>query len=108
MSRIAVPAPVAARDARGAIEEPPWAKALIIGVMVVFLALMLALPLVTVFVQALDKGLGVAARAIGDPDALAAIRLTLFTAAIVVPFNAAFGLCAAWRSPSTGFPARAS
>lgn len=81
---------------RRATEDPKWAKALVIGVVMAFLALVLILPLVAVFAEALRKGFGPALAAVGDPDALAAVKLTLITAAIAVPFNAVFGLCASW------------
>jgi len=81
---------------RRATDDPAWAKALVIGVVAVFLALVLILPLAAVFAEALRKGLGAALEAINNADALAAVKLTLLTAAISVPFNAAFGLCAAW------------
>jgi len=48
------------------------------------------------FLSALRKGLGVYVAAVFDPDALAAIRLTLLTAAIAVPANLVFGIAAAW------------
>ncbi|MGO9097133.1 MAG: sulfate ABC transporter permease subunit CysW [Bryobacteraceae bacterium] len=61
-----------------------------------FLALFVALPLLVVFTQALQKGLAVYWAAIREPDALSAIRLTLLAAAIAVPLNLVFGLAAAW------------
>jgi sulfate transport system permease protein len=73
-----------------------WARVLVLGVVFVFLALVLILPLASVFVEALRKGTGAAIEAIKDPDAISAIKLTLLTAAIAVPFNAVFGVCAAW------------
>lgn len=81
---------------RRATDDPIWAKVLVIGTVLAFLALVLILPLVAVFAEALRKGLGPALEAIGNPDALAAVKLTLITAAIAVPFNAVFGLCASW------------
>ncbi|EPY12871.1 sulfate ABC transporter permease [Paenibacillus alvei A6-6i-x] len=48
------------------------------------------------FVQAFKRGADVYLAALVDPDALAAIRLTLVTAAIAVPLNAIFGIAAAW------------
>jgi sulfate transport system permease protein len=68
----------------------------LIGVAVIFLALFLLLPLVTVFGEALRAGLGAYFDAIAEPDALAAIRLTLLVAAIAVPANVVFGLAASW------------
>jgi sulfate/thiosulfate transport system permease protein len=84
------------KHARHATEDPPWVKALVLAVVVVFLASVLVLPVVAVFTEALRKGVGPALEAIRNPDAIAAIKLTLLTAAISVPFNAVFGVCAAW------------
>lgn len=81
---------------RRATDDPAWAKALVIGTVIAFLVLVLILPLVSVFAEALRKGIGAALEAVGNPDALAAVKLTLITAAIAVPFNAVFGLCASW------------
>ena len=61
-----------------------------------FLTVFLFVPLVFVFFSALRKGLGVYVAAIVDPDALAAIRLTLVAAVIAVPANLLFGVAAAW------------
>jgi len=69
--------------------------------------LVLLLPLVSVFVEALRKGLPTALEAIKNPDAVAAIKLTLLTAAISVPFNAVFGLCASWAIAKHSFPGKA-
>lgn len=66
--------------------------AIAVGVVTLFLVL----PLATVFSQALSKGLAVALDAVKQPDARAAVRLTLLTAAIAVPLNAAFGIAASW------------
>ncbi len=54
------------------------------------------MPLAVVFHEAFGKGLGAFLAALREPDALAAIRLTLVVAAISVPLNAAFGVAAAW------------
>ena len=69
---------------------------LLVTLVVGWLALFLLLPLVSVFAEALRQGLGAYLAALVDPDALAAIRLTLLVAAIAVPANLIFGLCAAW------------
>jgi sulfate transport system permease protein len=68
----------------------------LIGVSVLFLAALLLAPLATVFVAAFEKGYSVYIESFGNPDTLAAIRLTLMTAAIVVPLNTVFGVSAAW------------
>ncbi len=60
------------------------------------LALLLGAPLVAVFAEALAEGLGRALKALTDPDALSAIRLTLLVAALTVPLTALFGISCAW------------
>jgi sulfate transport system permease protein len=61
-----------------------------------WIALVILLPLTSVFAEALRKGVGPYLDAFKDPDAIAAIRLTLMVAAIAVPLNALFGIAAAW------------
>ena len=87
-------------------EDPPWLQAAVIGLTMLFVALLLVLPLIQVFAQALAKGAGAALSALGDPDALAAIRLTLLTAALVVPINTVLGLCASWAIAKHAFPGK--
>jgi sulfate/thiosulfate transport system permease protein len=79
-----------------AVLEPLWIRWLLIGVTLAFLALFLFVPLLAVFLQAFDKGWRMYLASLYDADALAAIRLTLFVAVIVVPINTIFGVCAAW------------
>jgi sulfate transport system permease protein len=93
----------AGKDARAepalvpaSIVEPFWVRALLIGIALVFMLLFLFIPLVSVFVEALKGGLSVYLKAISDPDAVAAIKLTLLTAAIAVPLNLVFGVAASW------------
>jgi len=85
------------RDAlAGPTTEPRWVRALLVLGALAFLLFFLLLPLVLVFAEALRGGLGVFWRAISDPDALAAIRLTVLVTAIVLPLNLVFGVAAAW------------
>ena len=72
------------------------ARVVLIGVSIAFLGLLLAAPLGAVLAQALAKGWQVYLESFADPDTRAAIRLTLLTAAIVVPINTVFGICASW------------
>ena len=81
-------------------------RAALIGVAMTFLVLFLFLPLVAVFVKAFEKGAAAYVAAIVDPTAMAAIRLTLIVAAIVVPINLVFGLAAAWAIAKFEFPGR--
>ncbi|VXC45986.1 sulfate/thiosulfate transporter subunit; membrane component of ABC superfamily [Bacillus sp. 349Y] len=76
--------------------DPQWVKWLLITIALLFLGLFLILPLITVFLQAFDKGLDVYMAAITQPEALSAIKLTLLVALISVPVNAMFGIAAAW------------
>jgi sulfate transport system permease protein len=76
--------------------EAPWVRWSLIFLMLAFLVLILILPLVTVFTEAFKNGIGVYLDAITEPDARAAIKLTLTVAAIAVPLNTIFGLAAAW------------
>ena len=78
-----------------ATESRP-ARAGLIAMTVGFLSLFLLAPLLVVAVEASRKGLDGYLGALADPDARAAIALTLLVAALVVPLNTAFGLCAAW------------
>lgn len=76
--------------------EPPLVRWLLIGAALIFLGLFLFIPLAVVFTQALDKGVAVYFGSFREPDAQAAIRLTLLVAAIAVPLNLLFGLAASW------------
>jgi sulfate transport system permease protein len=78
------------------ITESRGVRFLLIGVALLFLLLFLIFPLVAVFSKAFESGLGAYWKAIVEPDSLSAVRLTLITAAIAVPLNALFGLCASW------------
>jgi sulfate transport system permease protein len=82
--------------ARTATTEPMWVRALLIAAALAVLALFVVIPIATVFVYALRKGLAGYLSAIAQADALWAILLTLLTAAIAVPLNTLFGLAASW------------
>jgi len=79
-----------------ATTEPAAVRWALTGLALLFLALFLVVPLLAVFVQALAKGVGVYWQALAEPDALAAVKLTLLAAAISVPANLVFGVAAAW------------
>ena len=78
------------------LSEPRAVRWVLTGTALAFLVLFLFLPLVVVFTEALQQGLGVYIAAIREPVALAAIRLTLLVTVLVVPLNAMFGIAAAW------------
>ena len=76
--------------------ESPWLRRTLIGTALLFMALFLLVPLLSIFVEAFRQGLQVYWAAITEPDALSAIKLTLLAAAIALPLNALFGIAVAW------------
>ena len=98
---------IAPRGARKATDDPLWARLLILGLVFAFLIISLFLPLITVFFEAFKQGWAPFKAAIAEHDALEAIKLTLITAALAVPFNALFGVCAAWAVAKHDFPGKA-
>jgi sulfate transport system permease protein len=87
-------------------EEPAWLRWALCLLAVALLGLFLLLPLVAVFAEALRRGVGPAVAALRDPDALAAVRLTLLVAAIAVPVNLVGGVAAAWAIAKFDFPGK--
>jgi sulfate/thiosulfate transport system permease protein len=105
--------PVAATPAGGkkiapvvTMTESRPVRWLLIGTALGFLALFVALPIVTVFIEALAQGFGTYWAKITEDDAVAAIKLTLLTAAIAVPLNIVFGVSAAWLISKYRFPGK--
>jgi len=93
MSVIAIPG---TRNLASPTDDHSAVRIALILISAAFVALFLLLPLITVFSQALEHGVGEALAAIREPDAQSAIRLTLLVAAIAVPLNVTFGIAAAW------------
>ena len=87
---------VGARRQALPLTEPAAARGVLIAIAVSFLVLFLILPLIVVFSEALREGFRAYAAAISEPEALAAIKLTVLTALVVVPLNVVFGIAAAW------------
>jgi len=87
--------PVASRAVHATTEQS-WVRWSLILVAVTFLGVFLFLPLAIVFSSALQKGFSVYVAALREPDAMAAIKLTLISAGISVPLNMIFGIAAAW------------
>jgi sulfate/thiosulfate transport system permease protein len=71
-------------------------RAALIAISIAFLGLLLLAPLVAVLGQAFAEGVGMFLESFRNPDTISAIKLTLLTAAIVVPLNTLFGIAAAW------------
>ena len=86
-----------------ATHDPKWVRWTLTGFALLFLAFFLVLPLVAVFAEALRRGVGTYFASFTDPDALAAIKLTLLTALISVPANLVFGIAAAWAIAKFNF-----
>jgi sulfate/thiosulfate transport system permease protein len=105
-----LPLPVTAAAARrrtlAATEEPAWVRRLLIGVALAFMTLFLFIPLVSVFAEALKKGVEVYLAALVEEDALSAVKLTLIAAGIAVPLNLVFGIAAAWAIAKFDFRGR--
>ncbi len=92
---------------RAPTQETPLVRRLLIGAVILLLAILLFAPLFVVFAEALNRGFGEAVRSLGSRDAQEAIRLTLTVAAISVPFNAVFGIAAAWAITKFDFRGKA-
>ncbi|MGD9542370.1 MAG: sulfate ABC transporter permease subunit CysW [Methylocystis sp.] len=87
-------------------EDSPLARFALIATAVSFLVVFLLAPLAIVFVEALSKGIEPFFAALHDPDAQAAICLTLLVAALAVPANLVFGLAASWSIAKFSFPGK--
>jgi len=79
---------------------------LLLAFTLLWLAVIIVLPLVFVLVSAFAKGIGPYLAALDNEDTISAIWLTLIVAGISVPFNAAFGICAAWAITRFQFPGK--
>jgi sulfate transport system permease protein len=93
---MSAPATAHGRQPSALTAERPWVRFVLIALALGFMVLFLVLPLAAVFAEALRKGWGAYWEALQEPDAWAAIRLTLLTAALAVPLNLVFGVAAAW------------
>lgn len=94
MSAIATPNVQQAKPL--ALHDPDWVRQVLVWVSLLFIGLFLLLPLTVVLTEAFAKGWSAYATSLSHPDALAAMRLTLLTAAITVPLTTVFGVSAAW------------
>jgi sulfate transport system permease protein len=88
------------------ITEPAIVRVTLILLGLAFLAVVVVLPLGSVFAQAFEKGVGAYLDKLRGDDTWAAIKLTLIVAAIVVPLNTIFGIAAAWLIAKYRFPGK--
>jgi sulfate transport system permease protein len=85
----------------------PWLSGLLIGIVVLYIALLLGIPAVNIFYQAFREGIQPFLHNLLEREFLSALRLTVMTALIVVPLNTLFGVCAALAIAHKRFPGRA-
>jgi sulfate transport system permease protein len=86
-------------DRRGAhLTEPVWVRIVLLTVVGGFLALFLLVPLVAVFAESLEAGVGAYLKAFHDGNGYirGAIWLTLIATGVSVVLNTVFGVAAAW------------
>lgn len=96
-----------ARTFRPVSTESAWVRVTLIIVVVAVLTVLLFAPLITVFFEALRKGVGASFATLAEPESVSAIRLTLLAAGLAVPLNAVFGVAAAWLVTKYSFRGKA-
>jgi len=95
------------RPAARATTEAPWVRIALTLATLALAGVLLIAPLAVVFAEALREGPAASLAALAEPDARAAIRLTVLVAAIAVPLNAVIGLAAAWAIAKFDFRGKA-
>ena len=99
--------PKGVAEVQGKPPANPWLAGLLIGIVLLYVGLLIGIPLLNVFYQALREGIPSFFQHLGEREFLSAARLTLLTALVVVPLNTLFGLCAAIALARRRFPGRA-
>src|SRR4051794_2736139 len=103
---VAPPSPGMAR-ARRAQQDPVAVRVLLIAAAVLVVGMLIIVPTLFVFVQALRPGFSAYLNNLaGDPDTWSAITLTLTVAPTAVVLNVVFGVAAAWLIARFRFPGR--
>jgi sulfate transport system permease protein len=97
---------VSTQASRGHLTEPAIVRWSVTIVALGFVTVFLIVPLAAVFIEAFSKGLEAYRTAIVEPDAVAALKLTLIAAAVAVPLNVIFGVAAGWALGKFAFPGR--
>jgi sulfate transport system permease protein len=92
---------------RRPLDAPVWLKATLILIALAYIAVVILLPLASVFVEAFAEGWPAWMEAVSEPDAQAAIKLTLLVAVIAVPLNCVFGVVASWAVAKHDFRGKA-
>jgi len=84
-----------------------WVQWSLTGAAVLIIGVLIVVPVVNVFYQALSEGFAAYwNHLVNDPDTLHSILLTLTVAPIAVLFNIVFGVAAAWTIARFRFPGR--
>jgi sulfate transport system permease protein len=86
--------------------EPRWMQNTFIAITVGFVGVLIFLPVLAVFREALRKGLAFYIKSISDPLALSALRLTLLTAVVTLAANLVFAIAASWCLAKFNFPGK--
>lgn len=89
--------------ASSAVTEPFWIRMLLLAIALGFMAVLVLVPVVAVFVEAFRQGWPAYREALSNPNAISAIKLTLLVAAIAVPINTVFGVVASWAIAKFNF-----
>jgi sulfate transport system permease protein len=97
---------VSTQASRGHLTEPAIVRWSVTIVALGFVTVFLIVPLAAVFIEAFSKGLEAYRAAIVEPEAVAALKLTLIAAAVAVPLNVIFGVAAGWALGKFAFPGR--
>ncbi|WP_323751046.1 sulfate ABC transporter permease subunit CysW [Marinobacter sp.] len=88
------------------VGDQPWVRRTLIGLALILTVILLVIPVVVIFTQALSAGWSTLAGNIMDEYTLHAIGLTLFVALLTVPLNLIFGTALAWSVTRFKFPGR--
>ncbi|WP_413162424.1 sulfate ABC transporter permease subunit CysW [Capilliphycus salinus ALCB114379] len=81
-------------------------QTVLISIALVYLMLVLFIPAVAVFYEAFHAGIGKFINSTSSREFIHAVQMTLIIAAITVPLNTVFGICAAWVLARHQFPGR--
>jgi len=73
-----------------------WRRRLLIGIVIVYAAVLILAPLTALVSGAFSEGLAASLRALRDPDVFSAFFRTLYIALITVAVHAVFGTALAW------------
>jgi sulfate/thiosulfate transport system permease protein len=104
---VKLPKPIATARVRRAQQDPAWVRITLIALALAVVAILIVIPVVNVFVQALRAGVATYWENLtGDPDTLHSIRLTLTVVPIALVANVLFGVAAAWALARFSFPGR--